>query len=413
MLVNSTLAKDLLEAWRSDQNRKREDRGERVIPSQQEFEIFLDTMFQATLLKEENENVSASVAWISKEDFLKYEVPKYRATELCFCFRNLIEFTAKNLAKLSGVSNGKTSVLLACMNNGSPKVWGVCYFQRELEPLGHNPAVGDFVRHFAPDCPTITTKGIGSLEITRGTSRIGRVENGQFRVSHVDALSYDMAGKFLLKPIGIQIVPGSRHYKDSDEAEVARSYLSLFEYLVEILSQRKQGAAIIIVPDEEKARKYFDSSWEITGSLEMDVLQDNRKIYQHAKEPIAKIFRLKIAKTLSDRLRNIIDLAKMDGALLLTPDLNVLAFGAKLKADKWQGTIKRGIIPNSDTTSRLIDFARLGTRHNSALNFVAEVDGAVAFVASSDGPIRVITKDLGEDAILYWPDCRETMSKQY
>ncbi len=58
----------------------------------------------------------------------------------------------------------------------------------------------------------------------------------------------------------------------------------------------------------------------------------------------------------------------MDGALLLTSDFNVLAFGAKLKATKWDKEITQGSTPYS-TFDESIDFKRLGTRHNSALNF--------------------------------------------
>ncbi len=412
MLLNSSLAKDLMKAWASDQNHQYKGRSDRVIPSQQEFEVFLDTMFQATLLKEEGESVVTAVSWVSKADFLKHEIPKYRASELCFYFNNPVVFSAKNLAKMSGIANGKTSVLMAGMNNGSPEVWGICYFERKFEKLGGGQAGGDFARHFAPDSPTITTKGIGSLEITRGISSIGRVENGSFWPSHVEVLSYDMVGKYLLKPIGIQIKPGTRNYKDGEEATIARSYLSCFEYLVEILSQRRQGAAIIFVPNPQVAKEYYDSSWEITGSIEIDILQENRNKFTNMKDGWGSIFGVKVEKTLANRLRNIADLAKMDGALLLTPDLNVLAFGAKLKANKWKGNIRRGMIPLSSDSSHTIEFTRLGTRHNSALNFVGEVDGAVAFVSSSDGPIRVITKESSDNSIHYWPDCRESMFKQ-
>ena len=99
----------------------------------------------------------------------------------------------------------------------------------------------------------------------------------------------------------------------------------------------------------------------------------------------------------------------MDGALLITPEFEVVAFGAKLKSEKWKGKIESGPIP-MHFHKNYLDFSRLGTRHNSAVNFVGAVTGAIAFVASSDGPIRAITKG-DDDKVLYWPDCRISMFK--
>ena len=410
MLLNSELAISLQAAWSADQNHPHRGRNKRVIPSQEEFEIFLDTMFQATLLKEEDVSVTSSVGWISKEDFHKHELPKYRHSELCLHFDAPIELTAKNLAKMSGIANGKTSVLLASKKHDKVNIWGICYFENGLEKIGSIPAGVDCSRHFSPDCPTITTLGVGSLEISRGNSRIGRIENGSFLASHPDVLTFDVAGKYLLKPIGIEITEGSQCYKDSNEATVARTYLSCAEYLVEVLSQRKQGSAIIFVPDKAKAKDSYDSSWAVSGSLEIDVLQENKIKFSNSRDTSGTLFDLKVSRTLCNRLRNLADLANMDGALLLTPDFNVLAFGAKLKAAKWNGDVIQGPISYS-ASNQSLDFKRLGTRHNSALNFVSEVEGSVAFVSSSDGPIRVMTKDINNEKILYWPDCRISMFK--
>jgi hypothetical protein len=410
MLLNKELASAFFDAWTADQNHPHRDRNKRAIPSLAEFEIFLDTMFQATLLKEEGISVISSVAWVSKEDFLKFEIPKYRQSELWLCFDIPIEFTPKNLAKMSGISNGKTSLLLVSKNEECAEIWGICYFENGLETIGSIPAAVACSRHFAPDFPTITTLGVGSLEVSRGNSRIGRVENGTFLVSHPDALTYDMAGKYLLKLIGIEIDSGAHCYKDSDEATIARTYLSCIEYLIEVLSQRKQAATVIYVSDKKKAQDFYDSSWAVTGSLEIDVLQENKIKFSNTKDPSGSLFDLKVSRTLCNRLNNIADLAKMDGALLLSPHFNVLAFGAKLKAEKWEGKIEQGAIPFSNS-SQTIDFKRLGTRHNSALNFVGKVEGAVAFVSSSDGPIRVMTRDINKGTIFYWPDCRESMFK--
>jgi hypothetical protein len=81
------------------------------------------------------------------------------------------------------------------------------------------------------------------------------------------------------------------------------------------------------------------------------------------------------------------DLASVDGALILGPDLTTMAFGAHLVA------------PEIELPSVL---APLGTRHKSAARFCLGSPGAVTFVVSEDGPIAVMHRPLAEDALLVW-----------
>lgn len=69
MLLNPTIASDLLNAWSADQNHPHRGRPDRIIPTIHEFEVFIDRLFQASLLQEEGVLISTSVAWISKEHF--------------------------------------------------------------------------------------------------------------------------------------------------------------------------------------------------------------------------------------------------------------------------------------------------------------------------------------------------------
>lgn len=408
MLLNKELAASLLEAWTADQKNPLKRRGERTIPSINEFEIFLDTMFQVSLLKEEGSPAKVSVSWISKVDFSEFEVSRNRRHDLCLRFNEPIEFSASNLAKMSGVTNGDTSVLLAHGDGRYSYIWGICYFESITENIEEIPVGVECCRHFPPRSPTITTTGPGSLEVLRGKEIIGRLENGKFLTFHNTIIDYGIIRKYLLKIIGIDIDIGWVDYKNSQEADFSMTYLLGIKYLLHLLSKRKQAATVILVPDKEQSRKYYDTSWEINGSLELGML------LQHKAESISAnnlkdiLCGLKISRSLTNRIKNIADLSKMDGAVLLHQDLEVLAFGAKLKAKHWDGKIVNGPIPFFGA-SQLINFDRLGTRHNSALNFVGEVDGSVAFISSSDGPIRVVCKDFDKSQILYWSDCRETI----
>jgi DNA integrity scanning protein DisA with diadenylate cyclase activity len=116
---------------------------------------------------------------------------------------------------------------------------------------------------------------------------------------------------------------------------------------------------------------------------------------------------LKADEALRQRLNALSRFALLDGAVLLTSEFELVGFGAKLRAEPF----KENVIEGADGFGgggQPFDFSRLGTRHNSALAFVAAVAGTVAFVASTDGPIRGIGRQM-DGRIHCWPDCRLSM----
>jgi hypothetical protein len=222
-----------------------------------------------------------------------------------------------------------------------------------------------------------------------------------------------MLGQYLYPLIGIDVDITSRKFKNEDDGSAARSFFNCLEYIVEVLSQRRSGATIIFVPpvSYDRALDEAESAWKVRGSLEIDQLQlaglNFDRLVQNGKSISNSLFRLDIDQALRHRLRSLVDLSGIDGALLLTPSFEVIGFGMKLKSKKWVGEVRHGPLIQ-DVEKQELDFSRLGTRHNSALNFVGSIDGAVAFVASSDGPIRALVRS-AENKIWYWPDCRVTM----
>jgi hypothetical protein len=328
-------------------------------------------------------------------------------------FAKPIAFEAHNLAKLSGIVNGKTGSLLACMLDGGAYLWGMCYFKRGAAVIGEVPASTEETRHFSPDCPTITISGTGALQITRGNSVIGRIEGGRFMRSQATVFTSFMLGQYLYPLVGVEADAVTRQFKSDAEADRAKSFLVCLEYIVEVLSQRNAGATIILVPPTfiDRALDEADTAWGVVGSLEINLLQSarlnfDRLIHQHRHISNA-LFRLDVDQSLRYRLRSLVDLSRVDGALLLTPTFDVIGFGMKLKSQKWIGGVQHGPLIQ-DVESEHLDFSKLGTRHNSALNFVGSLPGSVAFVASSDGPIRALVRS-SVDKICYWPDCRVSM----
>jgi len=413
MLLNNQLIIDVLAAWSDDQSHPYRDRSKKPIPNEQDLAVLLDVVFTASLLCEEGKSVLTSVTWVSRDDFEKHEIGRMRESRLALEFDVPIDFEAHNLAKLNGIANGRSSTFLACRTESSAYIWGVCYFMGRPEPIGEIPAMTMEVRHFSPDYPTVTVTGVGSMQITRAGSVIGRVEGGKFLRAQATVFNSHMLGQYLYRLIDIEIDFNNQSFKSSEDADAATSFFNCVEFIIEVLSQRRTGATVIFVPPRLRgnALAEMDTAWKVHGSLEIDLLQRTRLKYQkqaqESKDFIGFFLRLKVDQALRQRLRSIVDLAGVDGAVLLTPSFDVIGFGMKLKSLKWVKDIQHGPVIQPIEMQQL-DFSRLGTRHNSALNFVGSIEGAVAFVASSDGPIRALVRSTAEK-IWYWPDCRVSM----
>lgn len=405
--------RDVRNAWIEDQSHPHRGRSDKPIPSESDFSILIDTTFKASLLREEGEPVSVSVTWCSPADFATNEVGRNRDSRLTLDFDAPAAFEAHNLAKLSGVVNGKSGTLLVCRVGEHAHIWSICYFMRAAVSIGYIPAGAKEAGHSRPDFPTLTITGLGSVQISRGGSVIGRIESGKFQKAHATVLTSYMLGQYLYRLVGIEIDFQNRNFKSNDEANVGRSFFDCVEFLLDVLSQRGSGATIILVPTNSKdqALAETDTAWKVRGSLEVDNLLRARLGYKtlatESKNMSYELFCLNVEQALRQRLQSLVDLAGIDGAVLLTPSFEVISFGAKIKSKKWAGEIQHGpVIQPSDKQE--LDFSRLGTRHHSALNFVGSVDGAVAFVASSDGPIRALVRST-EQKVWYWPDCRVSM----
>jgi hypothetical protein len=83
--------------------------------------------------------------------------------------------------------------------------------------------------------------------------------------------------------------------------------------------------------------------------------------------------------------------AGVDGATVLTRELDLVAFGAMITAQESARSLDQVLELEVGTAfQRLVTLGdRLGTRHQSAARFVAAVRDALAVVVSADGPVSV------------------------
>jgi hypothetical protein len=410
MIINPDLAAEVREAWIRDQEHPFKGREKRAYPDQQRLAELLDIAFRTSLIDEEGTPVRGSLVWLAPDDLNDGELPKRRETPLMLRLVVPRNLDAEILGKLAPATVGGGASLLVSWFDGRPKVWGIIYNATSQGLLSEIAAGIPEARHSPPDAPTIEITGTGSIIVSRAGGVIGRIHKGEFTKALPTPFHSLAMGSVLDGLFGIKVSGGK--FATEGDGNRASILFACLNYLLLKLARRGGGACLVFVPDSSiaMARHAAQFPWDSEGGLEMGALIRARVNYgeYERNRSSPSLFTQKANEALRQRLDRIAGLASLDGAMLLTPDFDVIGFGVKLQGETFAGDVEEGPDGLGGKGGKKVDFTRLGTRHNSALRFVASVHGTIAFVASTDGPIRGLARH-NEATIRCWPDCRVSM----
>jgi hypothetical protein len=313
-----------------------------------------------------------------------------------------LPFTPENLQKLSTVCDPRISALAISRSTESDgyQIWGIGFFAAASDLFTEIPvSLGSFLS-VRPDVLTVTVLSPGSMVISRGNGQIGRFLFGDF----VPATPTPFASKAMGNDIISRIKTTQRYERHG--VQYWHFYRDALQFLLREASARGHGGTLIVVPETEKEdwRSWFHARYSVTGSLQIGALIEQILSTANVGEMVVN---LGWKHALHERLTQLAQLASADGALLLTRDFEPIAFGATLTAPEWRGEIIVG--PDGfGGGGEKFDLVRLGTRHNSAANFVGACESCFGFVISADGPVRgFVRKDA--KTLYCWPDCTVSM----
>ena len=99
-----------------------------------------------------------------------------------------------------------------------------------------------------------------------------------------------------------------------------------------------------------------------------------------------------LRQKLHSLIETVVGFTSLDGCVIFGQNLDMVSFGSKLKTATTEDLLP---LQDEDVDKNGLDNAMksLGTRNNSALMFCRSNPGAVAFVVSQDGDIRVYRSD--------------------
>jgi hypothetical protein len=413
VVINQDLVAQVRHAWIADQQHPQRGRRARPLPDSERLGILLDTVFRASMLTDRGAPVRASVAWLSPSDFQDHEMNHARHSELMLRLERARALDPALIAELGRTTESGSSSLLVEWSGGAPMVWGILYYQRGAGTLEELPGAVEEGVHGAPDCPILSVEGVGSILVARGDAVVGRVTRGEFARAVPTPFNPHAMGLILHELFGLRMALKANRYVDDGDNAYGHGLLECLKYLLERLDREGGGALVVFVPQAsmQDALQHADLAWAATGSLELRRLLSARIRHEKAvkeRQWLSPSLVTKAQALMRSRLDALARLASLDGALLLSPDFELVGFGATLRAPEWSGTVMEG--PDGfGGGGRPFDASRLDPRHAAAAAYVGAVPGAVAFVTSADGPIRALARK-GFGPVQCWPDCRPSMA---
>ncbi len=142
--------------------------------------------------------------------------------------------------------------------------------------------------------------------------------------------------------------------------------------------------------------------------MEKDV--EDMPIYLHVDDVVAGYDLEEIRNELAGVIWFTSLLTRVDGLVLLDPNLEVQGFGVEITVSEEPSEIYvAGDLWASEWFLRKVDYQHYGTRHRSMMRYCTKFPGSVGFVISQDGDVRVMTKVDGR--LVIWENIQLQLPK--
>ncbi len=395
-MIEDSIIKRIIDCWAADQTHPH--RVQRPLPNHAEVKNVVVVSFLASLKREEDRPIRFSIVLASPDELTgqphryRYEI-QYLAAPLPFTVESISKLAPALDPSRSAIAVGKTD------GGGELTCWGIFFYDPRSHRYNEIPVGTEGGTSFRPDLFSVTAKVPGALQISRMDSHIGRFVNGEFIPASPSPLTSTSLGSHLIQSLE-QTALWQKY-----NTFYWHYYCDALEVLLFEAASRGHGATIVIL-ENTNANYHCDfivERYRFTDSVSLNDRFENAMT--HSRDIISGIA---YRKRILEHLQVLAQLSTVDGALVLSTELDLISFGATLKAPKWDGKVILGPDGYGYTQGAPFNAKRLGTRHNSAIDFVAACPGSIVFVISQDGPIRGFVRS-EEDAVLCWPDCTESM----
>ena len=365
---------------------------------EEHIETLLETVFFASLNREEGIPIKLRVGFLQRENIQNSGL---NTRNFIMVFKKAVPLTVGTLSKIALAFDPETTLIAVSPSSNSEQpleIWGTAFADKSLKkgfdsiPI-YSPIHSDLV---------ISANSPGLITITKGGDIVGRLIDGKFIRPKPSPFKVAALGGYINK-----IIQSHSEYRNFGN-DYSLQYINFIEYLLLQANKRGNGGTIIWLPEEiaiDEANEIDVGQGiehSLNGSEMLKTICEYNETNTSSKTESDQYFLNMTKKKVAGYIEYLAQLTNLDGALFINDNLRLLSFGSKIKSKKWKGDVLSGPYW-SVTRSEYIDMSKYGTRHNSALNFVGNNPGSVAFVLSQDGTITGLTK-AKKDLIFYWKD---------
>lgn len=382
------------------------------------------TVQTASLITEEGHFVSGSVTYASTNWFdidrpalLRADYPRFTQLQRTVPFRPAVFVKlARAVDKWSG------SVAVYGTSPQSLAVWGLVDQQVGTNVSLNRESIGGFG---SPGVFTVVIERPGDFAVYHSNIFLGALRSQFIVLREVDALDSLLFRQRLIPTFSstataIRAALPDKVNQETVELQLFNAFSNTIARICIGLRHLGSGGALLITP---KARAdvlsigYELGYDRLRSSVSLHVLDQlykhqlddsaySRKSI-HAEDLKELLFAQADAEDRVDELNGAVkfvtSLAALDGATLLTPDLQVTGFGIKIKGDLGTTKVYDGeAFSRRLSKSKTWDLSQFGTRHLSVLSYCKADPSAIGVVVSQDGHARIVMTSHGR--LLMWND---------
>jgi hypothetical protein len=455
LAVRNNFPKDLAKELHSELMRQKG-----VAPPLTAIVNLVESMYFASMMTEESQPISFHAVYLdpanSHPDLL--DEP---SRDIWSCVKlpesNRIPLTPANLPKLVKIARAldpRTSSLAVWRNSQGVFVWGLVDQGNSYDNYVKSESERGYER---PGLFQLTIEGIGHLAAHIGLEKVAELRRNEMLMHSSDVLREGPVCETL--QLGLNgYVDAVKQSLTEEDREVGEDYTSLIDLPEEIrdlarheffnaapytvrdyisdywtdslcrlllrVQHYRHGGAVLITPHssskleikypvkyerlrealQARARLQIESDQNLNRTDELERTSDiPRDLFANHLNLTDEL--VESSSELDGVIWFISLLTRVDGLVLMNPDLEVLGFGVVITEDTKPTSVFVASHPSA-TNGGLEedDYNHYGTRHRSMMRYCANWPGSVGFVASQDGEVRAITKV--DDRVVIWKNVR-------
>jgi hypothetical protein len=393
------------------------------LPADFALETLIDTTYQASLLREEDDPVRCRILVALPDD------PELEAVEKAdglyvVHFDDRRDFSAHQIRKIAaavGYYRSLIGVQFDVDPNGAAKIWGMIVtgtgWVNHTEATVHDAAS-------LPRRLVVHILGPGHLVFSAGLTRVMETVGGQLLTEGFDPFRSKWLPKQFESFRTALLNKLDTHSSQSTKIKLCDSFVrdvaqSVIRRTLGLVRGRGHGGMLIYLNDAHDRRldnwlrirmrfKHADATNRFQ-QLMLKLMQ--RALEVGGANGIAEVRWMhflqmhdaslgKLHESLVEFSHFLADLMSVDGSLVLSRDLRLIGFGGEILGDSHVSSIERAIdLEAEDSVTEPADSS--GTRHRSAYRLVSSVQDAIVVVVSQDGAVRFVAHRGGR--LVYWP----------